>query len=572
MDSSQKSKKPDIKLIEDPKTTKYYIDTNNLIMNEIQELLTDQDMIKKRLIEQDEYHYTLEIIFPEEITQRKTVIKFLLLISKEHPNKEPQLYCLTVFSHPHLCDGRNLINNVINDKWSNKKYPLESIINKIPKFIIKYTDTDYNSTMVGKYIPNEIYKINFLKKLPIFLHFITNENEILTISDISLCIFILDTNLGFCKLSFFIDIKNIVHINPNPKKNKIVITYKNSSESKHKKININTANVETITTILNEKIKIYRKKSGKLPDINIRNVEKEIEEKEKELKDNDINIDKKLYLMSLYQKAVEYYSAVNNPKFIEITNKIHKLLANTQLDKISNDSKTDKKAEEKINNNIKNNDINEEKIENKKEEKNIINNYTNNNGIKKEENKNIPIKIEQEKEENKNIQIKIEQENENKNRILTKIEDKAIISHDIKNNKEEEKIENKNQEKIFDIEEKKEIIKTEKKGFENGIKTEEIKSEDKKVDMTEKNEEKNINIIENKDIDKKDMNIDKKIVQKINNENRNDKNISKNKEDNDNKEDKENKETKPSLKLKIDEGELGTLDVGDEEEEEEEEK
>ena len=134
--SSNKEEKPE-KKIDENQNTKYYISSKNVLMNEIQELLTDQEIIKKKLIEQNNNNYILELIFPEEITQKDFKIKFLFLIDKEYPKKEPELYCQTVFSHPHLCDGRNLINNVINGEWKNKKLPLETIINKIPYFITK---------------------------------------------------------------------------------------------------------------------------------------------------------------------------------------------------------------------------------------------------------------------------------------------------------------------------------------------------------------------------------------------------------------------------------------------------
>jgi ubiquitin-protein ligase len=120
----------------DTKKTKYYIATNNSLMNEIQELLTDQEIISKKLIKENKDDYTLELIFPEEITQKNFKIKFLLIISKDYPNKEPELYCLTMFSHPHLCDGRNLINNIINGDWSNKKLPLETLMMKLLSLVM----------------------------------------------------------------------------------------------------------------------------------------------------------------------------------------------------------------------------------------------------------------------------------------------------------------------------------------------------------------------------------------------------------------------------------------------------
>ena len=230
----------------DTKKTKYYIATNNTLMNEIQELLTDQEIISKKLIKENKDDYTLELIFPEEITQKNFKIKFLLIISKDYPNKEPELYCLTMFSHPHLCDGRNLINNIINGEWSNRKLPLETLINKIPNFIIKYNELlkENNNVNVGRYILKKVYKINFIKELPIFFHLILNSNQILTISDLSLCFYDLDkNNVGSCILSSYIDIKDIIEIISRPNKSMIIIKYKNK---KTKTIEIITPSYESI--------------------------------------------------------------------------------------------------------------------------------------------------------------------------------------------------------------------------------------------------------------------------------------------------------------------------------------
>ena len=67
MESSNNEKQP-VKIKEVPKGTKYYIKTDNSVMNEIKEILTDQDIVKKKLIEENTDYYILELIFPEEIT------------------------------------------------------------------------------------------------------------------------------------------------------------------------------------------------------------------------------------------------------------------------------------------------------------------------------------------------------------------------------------------------------------------------------------------------------------------------------------------------------------------------
>ena len=445
------------------------------IYNEIQEILTDQEMIKKKLLDQNELSYNLELIFPGELILQKHNVNFLLIIPKNYPKTEPELYCLTVFSHPHLCDGRNLINDIFNKEWTYDNIPIDVIINRIPKFIIKNSEYNNKSLILGKYMMSHLYPISLLKNLPIFFHLIPENNNIITIGDISLCLYELEKENNFknCKLISFINIKDIIEIQTKQKTNLILIKYK--CDKTTKKLNINSQNVETIENILKEKMKIYKKKKGKLPDIDIKYLEKEIAQKEKELlnKENgEKNIvmykEKCLRLMDLYQQSIEYYSAVNDPKFMDINIKIRKLIESNKLTSNSDNEIKDNDKEQKI----------------------------------KEEKENISIKNEENKIKNNNETKKIEEKKDIN--IIKKEENKDINKKEIINNKINEKKEEKEKEK------KKEETKKEKK------------EENKKIENKENKDKK----------DKVDNN---------------------------------------SLRLKIDEGEINTLDVGEDEEEEEEE-
>ena len=445
------------------------------IYNEIQEILTDQEMIKKKLLDQNELSYNLELIFPGELILQKHNVNFLLIIPKNYPKTEPELYCLTVFSHPHLCDGRNLINDIFNKEWTYDNIPIDVIINRIPKFIIKNSEYNNKSLILGKYMMSHLYPISLLKNLPIFFHLIPENNNIITIGDISLCLYELEKENNFknCKLISFINIKDIIEIQTKQKTNLILIKYK--CDKTTKKLNINSQNVETIENILKEKMKIYKKKKGKLPDIDIKYLEKEIAQKEKELlnKENgEKNIvmykEKCLRLMDLYQQSIEYYSAVNDPKFMDINIKIRKLIESNKLTSNSDNEIKDNDKEQKI----------------------------------KEEKENISIKNEDNKIKNNNETKKIEEKKDIN--IIKKEEKKDINKKEIINNKINEKKEEKEKEK------KKEETKKEKK-----------------------EENKKVVIKENKD--------------------------------------KKDKDDNNSLRLKIDEGEINTLDVGEDEEEEEEE-
>ena len=439
------------------------------IYNEIQEILTDQEMIKKKLLDQNELSYNLELIFPGELILQKHNVNFLLIIPKNYPKTEPELYCLTVFSHPHLCDGRNLINDIFNKEWTYDNIPIDVIINRIPKFIIKNSEYNNKSLILGKYMMSHLYPISLLKNLPIFFHLIPENNNIITIGDISLCLYELEKENNFknCKLISFINIKDIIEIQTKQKTNLILIKYK--CDKTTKKLNINSQNVETIENILKEKMKIYKKKKGKLPDIDIKYLEKEIAQKEKELlnKENgEKNIvmykEKCLRLMDLYQQSIEYYSAVNDPKFMDINIKIRKLIESNKLTSNSDNEIKDNDKEQKI----------------------------------KEEKENISIKNEDNKIKNNNETIKIEEKKDIN--IIKKEEKKDINKKEIINNKINEKKEEKEKEK------KKEETKKEKK------------EENKKVENKENKDKK----------DKVDNN---------------------------------------SLRLKIDEGEINTLDVGEDE-------
>ena len=218
------------------------------------------------------------------------------------------------------------------------------------------------------------------------------------------------------------NIKDIIEIIVRQKKNLIIIKYK--YEKSTKKVNINSQSYNLINDILKEKMKLYKKKIGKLPDIDIKYLEKEIEGKENELlnKENNKEIimykEKCLRLMDLYQQAIEYYSAVNDPKFLDINIKIHQLTLNLEENEKQN------KINEKIDDKNKN--------ETKKNESGIGKGEL--NKIEKQEKQEIKKK-EDEKTENKNSQ-------ENTS-LRLKINEGELNTLDVGEDEEEEEDENK---------------------------------------------------------------------------------------------------------------------------------
>ena len=418
--------------------------TNDPLISEINDLLSDTDSpIQKKISSfTNKQQYIIEITIQKEIIQFDKDIKFLLIINKKnYPKEKPEILCFTKFCFPHLCDGRNLEDNILN----SKNFSLDMLVNKIPKFIIKHNENLSKDKLkiVGKFKLNNFYSLNLLKELPINLYLLPEEgkNIILTISDISFCLYELNIeNSGMCKLVFFIDINQIKEIEINDDENKLILKFKNNVND----IILVTQRYKIINKILNEKMKIYIKKEGEIPDVQIEIVEKEISDIEKKLtNEKDKNYPLISYLMNLYQKGIEYYSAINNPKYKDYTIKIQKLLETNELNEFM--EKTMKQNEDINNNKLKE----EKKVNNKKENKED-----------KKEEKKIDKSAESKKEE-----------------ILKK--------NDIKENKKNEKIKEKENQKINKIndikEEKKEVIKNEKK--------DENKNESLRLKMTAENEE-----------------------------------------------------------------------------------
>ena len=341
-------------------------DKNNPIIQEVNELLIDQEQILKKVLNYNKDYIELELSIPESLTQSQYPIKFLLKIAMIFPKEEPELYCITKFSYPHIFDGRNLLNDVLKKKWENDIHNLDVIINRIPKFIIEFNNSleEGYLLLVGKYMINHIYSLDRIKELPIFhknvkqnervKNKIIKKNKILTISDLSFCLYETESK-HLAKLTFQANLNELISIKRNTQENTITFFWKdNNKENESIEIEISTDDTEKIKSTLLEKMELFgkeynvsqktiKKRMGKLPCSNIEHVEKQIEKLEKDFKDNkNINMDLVHKLMTLYQTAVEYYSAINSPEFQVYTEKIKDLMGTKQINEL-----IDKKDEDK---------------------------------------------------------------------------------------------------------------------------------------------------------------------------------------------------------------------------------
>ena len=453
-------------------------------------------------------------------------IDFILLIKYNHPIAAPLLFCLTKFSSPELSDGRDFLEEILEKRWPpKKKNILKKVIISIPKFINNYLKSISQQNelkFIGKYYLDNIYEEDILKLFP-YLYFGDileimvfgsdkkeyDEKRIMMITEEFILIFIEKSifETQKLKLIFWAPIKALSIIKQIKNRGIIELKWKVKKE-KSSLMKIRTDNNQTIIDILMDcltKKKIDYKvstetfgpKMGKFPQVDIVEIEQEISKLEIMVKlkgKDESNIENTKQLMNLYEKAVQYYSALNDYRYkiyIRKTKKLFSQMTDKELGmkKKSGEKKKGKKGKQKKEKSKK---LEEKKIEKKEDNKEIKKEDKKDDTKKEEENKEINQKEKRTEKTEEIKEKKVEdkkEEDKNKEKIEIKIENK----------KEEEK------------EEKKEKKKEEKKLEEKNIdKKEEMVDDIRKEKKDKQDKEKVISKSENKGGNKEKSEVTKK--------------------------------------------------------------
>ena len=323
------------------------------------------------------------------IQNLKENIKFFLFIKNKHPISHPNLYCLTKFCNPEICDARDLLDDVLPEPWGKKAtyYPIKQIIEYIPNFINNYLKKP--NSKIGKFYLDNIYENDLLSKLPskyyneVIEKVYFENSEIyydeprkLFITDGYFLLFVEKGAFDNDKmiLIFWASINSLSHIKRYTESNIIVLTWKLKG-GRESVMLLGTNDSEKIVKLLTDilkkrsiKYKVTNKnlrpKEGEIPNIPIDSVEEEINTLEVTLRLKE-NINKKNVqrLMNLYEQAVHYYSAINNDKYETFISKIQEMFSNDEYSTILNQVEEEKIDEEEKETNVT------ETSEEKKEEK-----------------------------------------------------------------------------------------------------------------------------------------------------------------------------------------------------------
>ena len=361
-------------------------------------------------------------VFSNKYIQINEDLKFLLYIKKNFPIGNPHLYCL---SQIFFQDIRDILPDLLHKRWgkNQKYYHIKTIIEKIPSFINNYIESNYSqdnnnknkNQIKGKFHLDQIYQNRHLMLFPhlffdnvyekVFFEnseLYSDEGRKLYICEGYFLLFI-ETSVfdnENLKLIFFAAIKSLVHIKHYTESDIVEFTWKIKG-GKNNLMRIRTKDagniVKIITEILKKKKikhqitnKDFRPKEGEIPAIDIDLVEEEINKYEVMLRlQENVNNENVNYLMKLYEKAVQYYSAVNDNKYENYMSKIHDMLGNEEFTKLLNEKKDNdiKDKEDKLDNKLKGEEKNANSdMNNKKEIKddNINKNNKEEKGIKRD--------------------------------------------------------------------------------------------------------------------------------------------------------------------------------------------
>lgn len=296
---------------------------------------------------------------------------FLYIPSKENNNKKYELLLLInliknriylySFNIIKISDGRDLlpfITNKLYNKINLNSLDLYQLVENINKFILSLTEK--NLSKIGRFYLGEEYNINIISNLKNIYTVncyhcdLINGNyfdipSLVTISDDYFCLYEYNNN-NYMKdndkffLVFYGTIKSILSFKKSLVGSTVTITFRKDMNGKDLSIKIMSYidnDMEEIMNILIKKIEnigyrmnIYQKRKGNIPDINIENTEENIKTHEDLLKLEGENGKVIKELLELYEKAIEYYSAINDNKYIDYNNKIRRILKNEKYSKL----------------------------------------------------------------------------------------------------------------------------------------------------------------------------------------------------------------------------------------------
>lgn len=304
-------------------------------------------------------------------------INITILDEKTQENYEFLLEINIIYNTIHLysknikqiSDCRDLYQFIMNNKdikndiFNKDTFDLKLIINNIKLFISQFPDNLKDTKIIGKFYLTQEYNINFIKGLKFLNEIPCRHVEYLQGKKIitpSLCCI---SNDYFClyeygsdankflsndeykfTLVFYASIDALIKFKKLLEGPAISLFWKRRTGTElYMKLesDIDT-DMNKIIDLLIESMKqsgfkfdIVEKKYGEIPKIDIKEVEQQINKYEIELQKNK---NKELFnnLISTYEQAIVYYSAINDSRYVTYSTRVKELLKDEKYSKYIN--------------------------------------------------------------------------------------------------------------------------------------------------------------------------------------------------------------------------------------------
>lgn len=297
----------------------------------------------------DDLEYEIEILFPVE--KEDILFKLEIFVTRK------KIFLFTKNLKP-FNDGRDIIGDVFPEIANNTFKPeikLTKLFEALKAFYEKYSKAEIkdNFNAIGKYHLGEEYNLNFISSLSgtfvgkvKMIEKINNKKTqslcLCTIGEEFLCLYEYSKkNKDQIFLTFYASLRSLTSFKKSLVGNVLTLIWQQQCKKPYEmkltsqEDGIIDSMVETLIAklrVFGVKMDIKKHREGELPKIDINKVEKGIPQLENQMKfSGNILVFNKL--LSDYEKAVEYYSAINDPKYEIYTKKIQELLKEDRFTK-----------------------------------------------------------------------------------------------------------------------------------------------------------------------------------------------------------------------------------------------
>lgn len=279
-----------------------------------------------------------------------------------YPFDAPVVLCETVFSFPAIADGRDLLRNIIKRPW-NPSITTPEIIKSLPQFVNQLAESRHKGVDAMEIGDFHLGSPMFLEtwdgkagmacfySVEIDLTDIKNIYERVLVVTNSL-ILQLETNLDFPGIGNLISWATLQSIKTiktsRSEADKMLIEWKELDENTPQSQLFRLPEAKECIALIGNNLQVLGKllegeehdiiaeeevTAQAIREVNIEEISREIEEAEDKLTQS-IDLEAVNRLSSLYQRAIEFYSAVNNPEYDAVLGRMHQLLAKEEVQEL----------------------------------------------------------------------------------------------------------------------------------------------------------------------------------------------------------------------------------------------